>query len=343
MNKHLSIQSVLITGIGGAAGSYLAEFFAGSYPDFKVHGISRWHSASLDNLSEVSGRITVHEADLLDFGSVLSVLTEVRPDVIFHLASHANVRASFITPNAVMANNILGTGNLFEAVRLAKLNPIIQLGSTSEVYGQVDPKYIPIKEDTPLNPANPYAVSKTAQDLLGGTYFLSYKMQIIRTRAFGYINPRRPDLFATSFAKQIALIELGLKKELLHGNLESIRTMLDVRDISRAYWDAILYCQPGEIYNVGSTSPVSVKEVLEYLVSKSTAAIPTRTDENLLRPSDVTLQVPCVDKFVAATSWKPIYSLHESLEFLLQYWRREAKKQLKEIQDPKGDVKVEIS
>lgn len=330
MNKQKPIKSVLITGIGGAAGSYLAEFLVNNHPDIKVHGISRWHSATIDNLSGVLGKATIHESDLLDFGSVLTVFKKVRPDVIFHLASHANVRASFITPNAVLANNILGTGNLFEAVRLAELDPIIQLGSTSEVYGQVDPKYIPIKEDTPLNPANPYAVSKTAQDLLGGTYFLSYKMRIIRTRAFGYINPRRPDLFATSFAKQIALIELSLKKELVHGNLESVRTMLDVRDISRAYWDAILYCQPGETYNVGSISPVSVKEVLEYLISKSSVTIPTKIDENLLRPSDVTLQIPCIDKFVAATGWKPIYSLEESLDSLLQYWREEIKKQLKQ-------------
>jgi len=144
------------------------------------------------------------------------------------------VRASFITPGSVLTNNILGTSNLFEAVRLAKIDPVIQLCSTSEVYGQVDPKDVPIKETAPIRPASPYAVSKTAQDLLGWTYFVSYKMRIIRTRMFAYLNPRRADLFATAFARQVARIERGLQKELVHGNLDSVRTLIDVRDAMRA-------------------------------------------------------------------------------------------------------------
>lgn len=326
MSDGRAIQRVLITGIAGSGGSYLSEYIINHHPEVEVHGISRWHSTTRDNLGAVRDKVTVHEADLMDFGSVLGVLGEVQPDAIFHLAAHANVRASFITPNTVLSNNILGTSNLFETVRLTGLNPFIQLCSTSEIYGQVDPKYVPIKEDAPMQPASPYAVSKAAQDLLGWTYFVSYKMRIIRTRMFAYLNPRRADLFASSFAKQVAWIERGLQKELVHGNLDSVRTLIDVRDAMRAYWEAILHCTPGEVYNIGGTTTMTVGEFLERLIALSETPIPTRCDPRLLRPADVTLQIPCVDKFVHETGWQPLYSFEESLTDLLAYWRREADK-----------------
>ena len=335
MTSAPAFKRVLITGIAGSGGSYLAEYIVNNCPGVEAYGISRWHSTtSADNLSAIRDRVKVYEADLMDLGSVLRVLEEVKPDAIFHLAAHANVRASFITPHTVLSNNVLGTSNLFEAVRMMRLDPIIQLCSTSEVYGQVDPHYVPIREDTPLRPASPYAVSKVAQDLLGWSYFTSYKMRVIRTRMFAYLNPRRADLFATSFAKQVAWIENGLQKELVHGNLDSVRTLLDVRDAMRAYWEAIRYCRPGEVYNIGGTTTMTVGEFLRRLVALSKAAIPTRCDPDLLRPADVTLQIPCVDKFERATGWKPDYSFEESLGYLLTYWREQARKTVqRESQD----------
>ena len=322
------IRSALITGIGGSGGSYLAEYIVEHHPEVKVHGFARWHSSTQDNLHALRGKVTVHEVDLNDFGSVIAALQEVKPDAIFHLAAHANVRASFITPQTVLSNNILGTGNLFEGIRIAKLDPLIQLCSTSEVYGQVQPNEVPIREEQPMRPASPYAVSKVAQDLLGYTYFVAYKMRIIRTRMFAYLNPRRTDLFATSFARQVARIEAGLQKELTHGNLESVRTIVDVRDAMRAYWEALLHCKPGEAYNIGGTATMTVGEVLKRLIAMAKKPIPTRQDPALLRPADVTLQIPNVERFAAATGWKPKYSFDESLSHLLEYWRRRAAMEL---------------
>lgn len=326
------IERVLITGIGGSGGSYLAEYLVQNHPHLEVSGVLRWHSTTTDHLQAVRDRVTLYEGDLLDFASLLDILKKSRPDAIFHLAAHANVRASFTTPQAVLNNNIIGTVNLFEAVRAAGQNPLIQLCSTSEVYGQVDPKHVPIKEDAPLQPASPYAVSKTAQDLLGRTYFVSYQMPIIRTRMFAYLNPRRTDLFATSFAKQIAWIERGLQKELVHGNLDSVRTLIDVRDAMRAYWEAILYCRPGEAYNIGGTTTLTVGEFLKRLVALSETSIPTRLEPSLLRPADVTLQIPCVEKFSKETGWKPEIPFEESLRDLLDYWRHEARRESYRLQ-----------
>ena len=317
-----TMKCVLITGVSGSGGSYLAEYIVDNHPGVEVHGISRWHStASMDNLAGVRDRVVVHECDLTDLGSVLTVLRRVKPDLIFHIASHANVRASFINPLAVLQNNIMGTANLLEAVRLAEQAPVIQICSTSEVYGQVFPNEVPIKEDQPFRCSSPYAVSKAAQDLLGLTYFRSYGIKTIRTRMFAYVNPRRTDLFATSFARQVARIEAGLQEELVHGNLDSVRTLIDVRDAMESYWLAAAHCEYGEAYNIGGNTTISVGDFLELLKKQSKARIRTRQDPSLLRPSDVTLQIPDVTKFTKATGWSPRYSFEDSVEYLLDHWR----------------------
>ena len=322
------VSRVLITGISGSGGSYLAEFIANN-KDCEIHGMSRWHSTSKNsNLTEISNKIKIHECDLGDFSSVIQTLRIVKPDIIFHLASYANVRASFDTPSTVLHNNIIGTSNLFEAVRFLKIDPIIQMCSTSEVYGQVSPKEVPIKETVPIRPASPYAVSKVAQDLLARTYYVSYDMKIVITRMFSYLNPRRDDLFASAFAKQVARIELGLQKTLYHGNLDSVRTIIDVRDGMRAYWEAALYCNYGEAYNIGGTTKIKVGEFLDRLISLSDSTIKTKTKKSLLRPADVTLQIPDTSKFKKATGFKTLYSFEESMEDLLGYWRMRAQEDL---------------
>jgi len=328
-------ETALITGITGSGGSYLADYIVENQPGVALHGLARWHStAAALNLQRSAGKLTLHESDLTDFASVFAVLRAVKPDVIFHLASHANVRASFATPLAVINNNVMGTANLLEAIRQAEIDPVVQLCSTSEVYGQVDPQHVPITEDCPLNPASPYAVSKVTQDLLGYSYFRSYRMQVIRTRMFAYINPRRADLFATAFASQVARIELGLQTELRHGNLDSVRTLIDVRDAMEAYWLAAIGGKPGEVYNIGGETVISVGNFLELLKSQARCAIPTRLDPALLRPADVTLQIPDVGKFKAATGWRPKYRFEDSVALLLDHVRAAAAREL--AQRPTG-------
>lgn len=318
------IKKVIITGISGSGGSYLAEYIVNEYPQVEVHGIARWHSTSLkNNLGNVANKVIVHECDLNDLSSVVRVLNEIKTDALFHLAAHANVRASFITPLTVLNNNIMGTANLFEAIRITGIDPIIQLCSTSEVYGQVRPEDLPIKESCPLKPVSPYAVSKAAQDLLGYSYYLSYGMKVIRTRMFAYLNPRREDLFATSFAMQVARIEAGLQKELLHGNLDSVRTIIDVRDAMESYWVALKQGVPGEIYNIGGCKTITVGEFLDLLKSKAKCKIPSHLNPELLRPADVTLQIPDISKFQNETGWKPKYSFEESVKFLLDHCREQ--------------------
>jgi len=96
----------------------------------------------------------------------------------------------------------------------------------------------------------------------------------------------------------------------------------------RAYWDAALYCTPGEAYNIGGKTTMTVGQFLDLLKSLAKTPIPSRVDPALLRPADVTLQIPSTEKFEKATGWKPQYSFEESVRFLLDHWRREAAKEI---------------
>lgn len=322
MTNDRNFETALITGVTGSGGSFLAEHIAENHPEVALHGASRWHSATTHgNLAGLADKVTVHECDLTDMSSVIRMLEASRPDVVFHIAAHANVRASFATPLSVIQNNVMGTANLFEALRLLEMNPVVQLCSTSEVYGQVDPINVPINENCPLNPSSPYAVSKATQDHLGFAYFRSYGMKIIRTRMFAYINPRRADLFATAFALQVARIESGRQDTLRHGNLDSVRTLIDVRDAMESYWIAAEKCAAGEVYNIGGDTVISVGEFLGLLKKKAKTEIVSREDPALLRPADVTLQIPDVRKFGEATGWRPKYSFEDSVEYLLDHTR----------------------
>ncbi|HAM39139.1 MAG TPA: GDP-mannose 4,6-dehydratase [Elusimicrobia bacterium] len=327
--KNRKIKKVVITGISGSGGSYLAEYILNNHPDVELHGITRWHSTTTNkNLKNIMQKVLIHDCDLTDLSSVFRIQQIIKPDAIFHTASYANVLASFNTPIAVLNNNIIGTVNLFEAVKLSKIDSIVQLCSTSEVYGQVDPKNVPIKEDCPLNPSSPYAVSKVTQDLMGYTYFKNWNMKVIRTRMFAYINPRRSDLFATAFAMQVARIEAGLQKVLLHGNLDSVRTIIDVRDAMESYWIALKKCEFGEIYNIGGTTVMKVGDFLNVLKKMARCKIPSKPEPGLFRPTDVTLQIPDTSKFMKQTGWKPKYTFEQSIQILLDHCRNEVKKEL---------------
>lgn len=315
-------QRVLITGITGFVGSHLAEYLL-KKPSVEVHGIKRWRSPLTNLTKKVQKKVFLHDCDLVDEASVNRVVRDIKPDKIFHLAAQSYVPASFKYPRKTLEVNIIGTLNLLEAVRFAKIDPIIHICSSSEVYGQVTKDEIPIKETNPLRPSSPYAVSKVGEDLLGYQYHLSYGLKTIRTRAFTHTGPRRGDVFAeSSFAKQIAEIELGLQKPVVYvGNLSSVRTFLDVQDVLEAYWLVTEKGHPGEVYNIGGEETMTIGEMLDKLISMSPKKIKVKVRQDLLRPSDVTLQIPSTAKIRKHTGWKPRVPFDQTLKNLLNYWR----------------------
>lgn len=315
-------MNILITGITGMVGSHLADYVLADHPGVAVHGLVRWRSP-LDNIRGILDRVTLHQGDLRDLNSLIELMRAVRPERIFHLAAQSYVDQSFKAPADTLSTNIVGTVNLMDAVRITGLDPVIHICSSSEVYGQVTAEEVPIRESNPLRPASPYAVSKVGEDMVAYQYFQSYGLKLIRTRMFTHTGPRRGPVFAeSSFAKQIAEIEAGLKTGPVKvGNLNSIRTISDVRDAVQAYWLLLEKCTPGEVYNIGGTETMTIGELLESLKSMATRPITHEVDPARLRPSDVTLQIPDISKFQAATGWKPTISARQTLQDLLDYHR----------------------
>lgn len=317
-------MKVLITGITGMVGSHLADYILDSHSGVEVHGILRWRSP-LDNIRRIQNRVTLHHADLHDLNSLIKVVKSVKPDRIFHLAAQSYVVDSFSAPADTLAINVIGTTNLLDAVRHAKIDPLIHICSSSEVYGQVREDEVPIREHNPFRPASPYAVSKVGEDMIALQYFLSYGIKTIRTRMFTHTGPRRGDVFAeSSFAKQIAMIEAGLTSGnfVRVGNLDSVRTFADVRDAVRAYWLLLEKCEPGEVYNIGGNQTMTIGEMLDVLIKSATCDIRHEVDPSLLRPSDVTLQIPDISKFQSATGWQPEIPVEITMKDLLDFHRR---------------------
>lgn len=321
------VNKVFITGITGFVGSHLADYILANHPGVEISGLVRWRSPT-DNIRHICDKITLEYGDLLDPFSIKTILAKQKPDVIFHLAAQSYVPYSFGAPVATLNTNVIGTCNLMEAVKELKsasgYDPVIHICSSSEVYGQVREDEVPITEDVPLRPASPYAVSKVAEDRLAFQYWLSWKIKTITTRMFTHTGPRRGDVFVLSnFAKQVAAIEAGRQPRIVKvGNLESIRTFSDVRDAVKAYWLLVTKCPPGEVYNIGGNETMTIREMLDRLLRLAKVKdIKIEVDQSRLRPSDVTLQIPCIDKFVKATGWQPEIKFEQTIEDTLNYWR----------------------
>jgi GDP-4-dehydro-6-deoxy-D-mannose reductase len=315
----------LITGITGFAGSHLAEYLLAEHPEVEVYGTFRWRSR-MDNVEHLyqDKKIKLVEADLRDFSSMHQALKISRPDLIFHLAAQSFVPSSWSAPNDTIVTNVTGQTNLFEAIRLLELDPVVQIACSSEQYGLVLPDEVPIRETNPLRPLSPYAVSKVAQDFLGYQYFQSYGLRVVRTRGFNHTGPRRGHVFVTSnFCSQVAAIELGLQEPVIRvGNIEAIRDFTDVRDMVRAYWLAVTKAKPGEVYNIATGHGIRIREMLDLVLSLSRVEVKVEVDPERLRPSDVEILIGDSSKFRADTGWEPRIPFEQTVRDLLDYWRR---------------------
>ena len=257
------MKKALITGITGFAGSYLGEHLLKN--GYSVSG-TYLSDDSLKNLPN-KDKYTLYKLNLLDQDSVANLIRQDKPEYIFHLAALTSPKNSFENPKGTFINNVSAQINLLESIKKNEFfDTKILIISSAEVYGLVAPEDLPIDEETPFNPTNPYAVSKLAQDFLGLQYYLSSKLKIIRVRPFNHIGPRQTPAFVVSaFAKRIVEIEKGREKKMKVGNLSSKRDFTDVRDMVEAYRLALDKGEAGQVYNIGSGKSYEIKEILATL------------------------------------------------------------------------------
>ena len=326
MNK----PRALITGISGMVGSHLAEYLIAN-TDWDVYGMIRWRSP-LDNLEKLTARINRRDrvfllyGDLRDTLAVQDVVRKAAPDYVFHLAAQSFPRTSFESPLDTYDTNIQGTARVLDALRITNPKAVIHICASSEVFGRVAKEKLPIDEECSFHPASPYAISKVGTDLIGRFYAEAYGMTVMTTRMFTHTGPRRGDVFAEStFAKQIAMIEANLIEPVVKvGNLESLRTISDVRDAVRAYFMLVtVNPQPGAYYNIGGAFSCTIEDILSTLIAMSPRAkdIRVEVDPDRLRPIDADLQVPDTRKFQQHTGWKPEIPYETTILDLLDYWR----------------------
>lgn len=309
-------MKALITGISGFAGTYLTESLIAE--GYEVFGVVK--SNQLGNQVTKKG-VLLYKGDLLDQAFTNMLISKVKPDLVFHLASFTSPAESFTRPYETIINNIGITINLLES--LSGTNAKILLVGSADEYGLVRPSETPVREDSPLRPTNPYAVSKISQDFLGLQYYLSKNMHVVRVRPGNHIGPgQRPDFVVAAFAKQIAEAEVGKKDSVIRvGNLEAIRDFTDVRDTVKAYILALLQGKSGEVYNLGSQKGLKIREILDKLIGLSKTRLTVEVDPSRRRSADTPKLIINTAKFRRLTGWKPKISMEQSLKDILDYWR----------------------
>lgn len=276
-------KRVLITGISGFTGSYLAEYLLAQGAE--VYGLIRKRAdgTAPKNLVDkaIEKEVRLAEGDIKDISSLEFALERSKPDIIFHLASQSFVQSSFANPTEFAETNAIGTANLLEAVRVKNYEPkIIFAGSSEEYglvivseeqrkrmierYGQIAPKpqripELPINEDNPLRPMSPYAVSKVYGDYLTRNYFHSYSMKTVVSRGFNHEGAGRGPMFVTSIiTSQVAKLKLGENDRIIVGNVNSFRDWSHVADIVQGYCLLAEVGESGNVYNQGSQRTNSV-------------------------------------------------------------------------------------
>jgi len=292
----------LITGAGGFAGRHLSAHCR----------------ACGDEVVEASRTTGV---DLLDAEATRAAVARARPDAVYHLAARAHVGESWAEPGRFLSDNLALALNLLEAVRAKAPEATVVAVASSEVYG--GPARLPVDEDAPLRPQNPYAVSKASADLLAGFYADAHGLRVIRARPFNHAGPgQEPSYAIASFSRQAAeAAERGDDPIAFRtGNPDTRRDYTDVRDVARAYRLLAERAEPG-VYNVCSGRSTSAREVLELLAAAAGAGLAHEVDPALVRAHEVMEVRGSPDRLRAATGWQPEIPLERTLADTVAWWR----------------------
>eukprot|EP00931_Biecheleriopsis_adriatica_P088638 TRINITY_DN62916_c0_g1_i1.p1 TRINITY_DN62916_c0_g1~~TRINITY_DN62916_c0_g1_i1.p1 ORF type:complete len:860 (+),score=29.21 TRINITY_DN62916_c0_g1_i1:45-2582(+) len=325
-----STKTVLVTGISGMIGSYVAKALCAK-GGYAVVGLVRWRS-DLMNLAGILHEVRLVYGDITDSQRVRDIVAEVRPDIIFHFAAQAINGVSFSNPEITMRVNVMGSLNLFEAVRdgvttkvLHRAPRILLAGSSTEYGATSDEWQGPIPENAPQKPVSQYGVSKVSMESLGFQYWRTYGVPVVVARFFIQVAAGgTTHLALQEFCRQIAMVERGMQKPILyHGNLESYRDMTDVEDAAPVVVQLAEAGVPGEAYNVGSGVQHSISELVMIAVSQATVNITLQADPSRMRAYDEKTLLADIGKLQALTGWTPSPKLSRIVAQVLQYWRRE--------------------
>jgi GDP-4-dehydro-6-deoxy-D-mannose reductase len=320
------MKKILITGIGGFVGRHFVDYLSKDPQGSEIHGIARSKPPEGIFFCHPSNdsKIFYHQADVTDTALIRSIINEVRPDQILHLAAQSSVAESWISPAPSFLNNISGFLNVIEAVRQSSCSPrILSIGS-SEQYGRVEKSDLPLREDHPLHPDNPYAAGRVAQEYLAMVYHEGYGLDICCTRSFNHCGPGQSDRFvASSIARQFARMAQGKQDKVIHiGNGSIVRDFLDVRDVVRAYALLLEKGVSGQVYNICSGKGHTIRELVTILAETRKEKVQIVEEAQKMRPRDNPCLIGSNAKVRAAVHWQPEIALADSLDEMVTCWEK---------------------
>jgi GDP-4-dehydro-6-deoxy-D-mannose reductase len=306
------MKTVLIFGIGGFVGRYLAQ-------EFVRHGYCVYGS-DITNQSTMPPEVEVFQADLLNVTEIEKLVTKLSPDMIVNLAAISSVGASWGIPQKTISINVIGALNILEAARKYAVETKVLFIGSSEEYEESDQA---INEEMPLNANNPYGISKIAQEQFAEIYRDRYDMKIYCVRSFNHTGIGQSESFVLpSFCKQAAEIEKSGNPGIIKvGNLSAERDFSDVNDIVRAYRMILESDDCSKVYNVGSGIAYQLRELLDYITSLSGQRITIEIDPARYRPAD-TPAIRCDYRLIKnQLGWEPEYNIFSTLKDMYQYYR----------------------
>jgi len=315
------MSSILITGVTGFTGSYLAKHIARTMKNANIVGVSRYAPSKECDYEFI-------KCDLLDSTRIKEIVKNVKPEYVFHLAGLTKSD----DPRAFYEVNVLGTINLLDGLKIIKeeVDPKVLVVGSSAEYGVAKEDELPISETNPLRPVSYYGISKVSEDLIGFQYYHKYGLKIVRARPFNLVGPgQSSDFVCGAFVKQIVEIEKrSVEAEMFVGNLGAKRDFVDVRDVVKAYVRLMSLEKYGDVYNIGSGKCYSIREALNILLSMVDVDVQVKQKSAVVGEHGVSIQVSDVSKIKRDVGWEPEISFEESLEDMLNYERKILERQM---------------
>ncbi len=313
-----SKMNILVTGAGGMMGAHMLDFLVA-----KGHNVLGIDFVPTTEAKELNKEASYVECDIRNKEKLTSLLDKFKPKIIFHLAAQSFPTVSWERPEYTIETNILGTVNLFEAVKKLKLDAIILNAGSSAEYGYVEEKDIPVREDRELRPLHPYGVTKVAQELLAYQYYKNFGIKSVTIRIFNTTGPKKINDVCSDFTKQIVLMEKGLQGPVLRvGNINTQRAITDVRDMINGFWLAVHKCEFGERYNISGEKLYLIKDIIDILREFTNVKFELYEDPNLMRPTDEKVIYGDSARFKEKTNWSQQFDIRTTLKDMLDYWRK---------------------
>ena len=303
----------LITGAGGMMGSHLYE----TLKDLNSDVVPTFFKSTLDPRDTITQEMEM--LDVLDYQRVKKVLDQVKPDVIYHLAAQSRPDVSFKNPALTIETNVIGTTNLLQACAELELKPLFINASSSAVYGETMNAFnerqenwcIPPNETDRCLPLSPYGTSKLAQEHIVKNFHEMYPIDYVNVRIFNCTGPRKVNDFVSDICRRVVNEDFPLKV----GNLDTVRSIVDVRDLVRG----LVLCEniKNSTINLGSDKCYSIDEIFIKIAGDS----PYEVDSSFFRPTDEPIILVNINKAKRVLGWEPEISLTQTIADTLDYWR----------------------